>query len=189
MRHAEMTKPILPYAGRDTDASFQCSESLIYIHNSNGWVHRYLVWAIAAFLIAFPLVRAFVPGRTWFAFDEQGARGWFGLAVYLFAVFACISAGFWFSTVRANLETRQIERTSRWGPFRTHTVAPLTAFEEVRLERDSDGDTTIELVGSQRMQIAWGRNRRESVRIAREFAARVALPVAGETEDDGETAG
>jgi hypothetical protein len=46
----------------------------------------------------------------------------------------------------------------------------------------------VELAGLQHMQIVWGRNRKESVRIAREFAARVALPVAGETEDDGEAA-
>jgi hypothetical protein len=57
----------------------------------------------------------------------------------------------------------------------------------VKLERDSDGDTTVQLAGSQQMQIVWGRNRKESVRIAREFAARVSLRVAGETEDDGET--
>lgn len=188
MRQTDSAKSILPYAGSDTDASLQCNEDLIYIHNSNGWVHRYLVWASAAFLIVFPLVHVFVPGDAWFAFDEPGAGGWFGLVGYLFAVFGCISAGFWFSTVQANLKTRQIERTSRWGPFRTHTVTPLTVFEEVRLELNSDGETMIELVGSQRMQIAWGRNRKESVRIARQFAARVSLPVAGETEDDGETA-
>jgi hypothetical protein len=187
MRHIETTKPILPYAGRDTDASFQCNENLIYIHNSNGRLHGYIGWTIAAFLSVFPLVRAFVPGKTWFPFDEPGAAGWLGLVVYLFAVFACISAGFWWSTIRANLKTGQVERTSRWGPFRRHTIAPLTAFSEVRLERDSDGDTTVELAGLQQIQIAWGRNRKESVRIAREFAARVSLPVVGETEDDGET--
>ena len=58
----------------------------------------------------------------------------------------------------------------------------------VKLERDSDGDTTVELVGpSQQMQIALNRGRKESIRIAREFAARVAQPIVGEDEDDGET--
>jgi hypothetical protein len=63
MRHVETPEPIPPYAGRDTDASFQCNENLMYIYNSNGRLHAYVGWTIAAFLIVFPLVRVFVPGR------------------------------------------------------------------------------------------------------------------------------
>lgn len=178
------TNPTSPAARRDADAPFLCDESLIYVHNSKGPTHRYGVWTLAALLAVLPLVRAFLPFQSWFAFDQSGIAGWFGLLVYVFAIFACISAGFWSSTIRVDLKTRQLDRTSRWGPFRAHAVAPLAAFEEVRLERDSDGDTTVELSGSQRVRLVWGRSRQESVRVAREFAARVSLPLSGENDDD-----
>lgn len=179
MRRAQSSNARFPDAHNDMRESFRCTEHLISIHNSNGRTHRYLVWGSAALLIVFPLVRAFVPGTIWFAFDEHGAGGWFGLIVYLFAIFACISAGFWWSTIRMDLKTLQVEHTRRWGPFRTQTVVPLTAFEQVKMERDSDGDITVELVGSQQMQIVWGRTRTESVRIAREVSARTSLPLVG----------
>src|SRR5262245_27736794 len=91
MRQTDMTKPILPYVRPDSDASFQCNGSLIYIHNSRGRMHAYIGWTIAAFLIVFPLVRRFLPGTTWFVFDVPGTGGWFGLFLYLLLIFSCIS--------------------------------------------------------------------------------------------------
>jgi hypothetical protein len=79
MRRSESTKSIVPYAGGDTGASFQSSDDLVYIHNSNGRLHRYIAWTLAAFLIVAPLLRSFMPGTTWFAFDEAGGGGWLGL--------------------------------------------------------------------------------------------------------------
>ncbi len=187
MRHTETTKLILPYARPDTDASFQCNEGLICIYNSHGRGHAYFGWTIAACLIVFPLTRTFLPGTTWFAFDERGAEGWFGMLAYLFTIFACVSTGFWWSTVKIDLRASQIERRSRWGPFSRRTVEPLSVFHTLRLSR-YDGDNTVELEGSQNMQIVWGRKRKETVRIARELASRVSLPLVGEDEDEGEPA-
>ncbi len=176
----DFTKPTPPRAARDIDATFQCSDNVIYIHNQNSRRRAYTLWIVAAFLVIFPLIRAFVPGRVWFAFDEPGAWGWFGLVVYLFAIFACISAVFEWSTIRIDLVSGQIAKEGRWGPFRSRRTTSIKEFDQVALEHDDN--ITVELVGSQRLQIVWRRSRAESIRIAREVAAHMKLPVVGDDE-------
>jgi hypothetical protein len=139
-------------------------------------------------LIIFPLVRALLPGRPWFAFDELGAAGWFGLFIYLFTIFGCVSATFWWMTVRIDLTTGQIERKSRWGPFTSHKIARLTDFKEMRVKRDGDGGSDVELVGTESMQIVqgWRQSRKESLQIARKLAAHIGMPLFGDDLDDEE---
>jgi hypothetical protein len=175
----ELTKPVPPYRSRRGAASFECSDHLIFIRNQNSRSQAYMGWATAAFLLIFPLVRASVPGRAWFAFDEPGVAGWFGLFVYTFAVFACISVGFRWSTIRVDLASHRIVREGRWGPFRSCRTAFVNEFDRVAVKTDSDHVTTVELVGLHRLQIVWGRSRAESERLAKEFAARTGLPMVG----------
>lgn len=182
MGQLNFTNPIPPHGGRDRDASFQCSEGAIFIHNQNSRSQAYMGWATAAFLIIFPLVRARLPGRAWIAFDEPGAAGWFGLLVYVFAIFSCVSIGFWWSTIRVDLVSRRIVRDRRWGPFRSCRTALVEDFDRVVLESDSDGVTTVDLVGSQRLRIVWGRPRAESIPLAKEVASRITLPLVGVDE-------
>ena len=76
-----------------------------------------------------------------------------------------------------NLETGQIERTTRWGPFTGRATAPLAAFDRVVVTSDSDNHVAVELAGAARIEVVAYRGRAESLRMAQVFAGWVGLPV------------
>jgi len=177
MRRVDPSKPVLSYADRETDASFQCDGRMIYVYNRRSRLEAWLAWVVAAGMVALPFVRGHLPGRTWFIFDEPGIGGWLGMILYGLAVFCLIALGFEWSTIRVDLETGQVERTTRWGPFTGRATAALAAFERVVVKDLSDGDFVVELVGAARMEVVSHRGRMESRRMAQEFARWVSLPV------------
>lgn len=161
-------------------ASFWCEGSTIFIHNRHPLGHAYSCWTIAAVLVAVPFLRHLTPPGTtlWLVCDE----GWGGLIVYLLSIFLAVSAGFWWSTIRVDLDTRIVEKRSRWGLFRGRTTTSLGEFSAVEVGSNSDGDAWVVMTGSQDLRVVWGRTASESAIIARELAARLGLPLRGDCD-------
>src|SRR5262245_43889448 len=137
----------LPYARPDTRRSFQADGQSIHINNAPGRWHAYFVWAIAAAMIAFPVVRGFLPGSAWIVWDELGAIRWIGAALYALVVFSLISAGFWSESVHIDLVSRRVLFRQRKGPFRRERSESLARFDRVVLARDGDGASEVHLAG------------------------------------------
>ena len=173
-----MSKPrsILPYARPETDADFQVDDTVIYIRSSNGGFHRYAVWAAAGGLILLPIVAPFLQPRFRLEFN-QPLGFWIGCLLYALTVAACISAGWWWSTVRLDLTTRQVLLETRWGVIRSRRIVPFDDVDGVAIELDSDGDWRVALSGREKRIVAWGRDGDETARIGRTIAELMQLPL------------
>lgn len=186
MPKRDPTRSTLNYAQRDTDSWFQCNEHAIHLHTGRALFISCIGWAMAAFFLFLPLVRTLIYGDEFLDFDGTAKARWFGLFIWLFVIFLCVSAGFQWSTVRIDLSARRVTRTGRWGPFRGTLSEPLHKFDRVVLESDSEGSLRVELRGSsdECVLLLSEHSRRESIHVAQEVASRLGLPVLGFNPDD-----
>jgi hypothetical protein len=160
--------------------AFQVEGEVIRIINCRPRGVSMALILIASALTILPFVRALLPADVWFAFDE----GEGGPLLYLFGVFACLMAAFWWSVVTIDRETGEVEILRRWGLFRSRRRQALDAVEAVVVKEDSDRDVSVYLEGSgsrsvlewnHDQAIVWGRSFEESREIARTIAKHLQL--------------
>lgn len=180
MQKRKAAKPIVPYAGPDTDAPLQCDGRTIHIRNRYRIGDACMGWAIAGFLIMFPLIRRYLPGRAEFCFDAPGAAGWFGGVIYLGVTYLCGTIGLRGSNVCIDLATRAVSEDSWWWPFRRRTNGRIYALSHICIQDWSDSESDhawVELVGSRSWNVIWGHSPKENVRLAGELAKYLQLPL------------
>jgi hypothetical protein len=162
------------------EPSFRVDGGVIRITNCHGRGQAIALLVIAAALAVLPLVRPYLPQETYVAF-EDGDAGW---ALWLFGIFACLSAAFWWSTVVIDPKADEVVIRRRWGLFCSEWRRALSSFSAVVIREDDDGRVSVYLEGpaanngleiNSNKALVWGRDKAEAERIARSVAERLQL--------------
>jgi hypothetical protein len=154
------------------------------IHITSGYDRRRRITLIvtAVFLAIFPVIRPLFPKDTYVAYEH----GEWGAALWLFGIFACASAAFWWSTVVIDTKADELVIRSRWGLFCSDFRRPLSSYGTLTVRDDGDGRVSVCLENptasgflglstSKAIEIVWGREKEETETIARSLASHLKL--------------
>jgi hypothetical protein len=176
-----MSKPVLSYARPDTRSTFQANEHDIYIDNGPVPLHKWICWLIAALFIALPFVQALLSHTIPFAWGDPGQVRWTKWLLYVLLILCLMFVSVQSSSVRIDLVALRVISASRVGLYHCEETAPLSKFDRVALDRDSEGASLVRLAGKDgtSIEVMSGRNRRDTIRAAKEIASRLSLPLDG----------
>src|SRR5262249_19277734 len=160
--------------------TFSIDVGAIHITNCHGRGQSRALIVIAAILAILPLVRPYLPKDIYLSF-EDGTSGW---ALWLFGIFACLSAAFWWSTVVIDPDADEVASRRRWGVFSSVGRRALSSSTVVAVREDDDGRVSFYLEGpashsgleiNSNKALVWARDKEEAEKIARSIAKHLRL--------------
>ena len=164
-----------------TAPKFQIENDVIHIANCHGRGHTIVLIVIALFLTIVPFFRSYFPKDSYFAFEN----GIGGMGIWIFGIWASLSAAFWWSTVEMNPKTDTILIRRRWGLFVSTIRKSISSFHAITVNGDGDGDRAciymVQRSGNHGFEanyskaIVWGRSRDETKEIAHRISKHLQL--------------
>jgi hypothetical protein len=124
-------------------ATIRLDGSVLHVVSSHGRTHSIVMILSASVLMVLPFVYKYLPDG--FIEIEKGQEPWM---LYLFAIFACLSAAFWWSVVTIDPKADQVLIRRRWGLWCSERRRSLSSYDRVTLRADSDGDVSVYLENS-----------------------------------------